>query len=386
MIIDQVVASLNPHAGGPTRTVLQLSNALANYEDLRVRVISQLALGLDIAKPNSSRMEVLVGSSSSKLKIRLGLPGRNIMSSALSMVRPDIFHCNGIWHPLNHWCSCAARQHGLPLVIQPRGMLAPWALAWKPGKKRLALALYQQRDLETAALLVATAEQEAVHFRQFGLRQPIVVIPNGIDLSKVSPHCRVVHAKPDVPRNALFLGRIHPVKGLLNLLEAWFAVDTRRWVLQLAGPDEGGHLAEVLAAAARLGIADQVQYLGSVGEDDKWQLYRNADLFILPSFTENFAVVVAEALAQELPVITTTSTPWRDLRIYDCGWWVQPSVSGLKDALSIALSSSPQRLTEMGKRGRDYVQRYNWANIAQEMAAAYRWVLGIGPKPKCVWD
>jgi glycosyltransferase involved in cell wall biosynthesis len=385
MLIDQVVASLNPAAGGPSRTVLQLTEALANNAGAEVRLITQAVYSDPVCQPRSPKVRVCIGHSKSITKLRLGLPGREALALALAEKRPDLVHSNGLWHPLNHWSSSAARNHHIPLVIQPRGMLEPWALAWKSGKKRLALRLYQQRDLESAAILVATAEQEAEHFRQFGLRQPIAVIPNGVDLEVALANQRGGSARPDGLRRALFLSRIHPKKGLLNLLEVWSLVDPRDWILQIAGPDEGGHLAEVLTAAERLGITDRVQYIGELDDDAKWGVYRDANLFILPTFSENFGVVVAEALAQGLPVITTTGTPWQELQARNCGWWVEPTVDGLVGALRDAVAKEPAQLRQMGVRGTEFAHEFDWKKIALQTADVYRWILGQGDRPDCVY-
>ncbi|NCC35105.1 MAG: hypothetical protein EOM24_24300, partial [Chloroflexia bacterium] len=181
MLIDLVIPGLSLAAGGPTRTVVQLSAALAACSGAEVRLISQARSGADILLPQKSAVESHVDYNRRTSSLRLGLSGRRALQRALAQKAPQILHSNGIWHPLNHWCARAARRHGIPLVIHPRGMLEPWALGWRATKKRLALGLYQRRELESAALLVATAEQEAENLRRFGLRQPIAVIPNGVD-------------------------------------------------------------------------------------------------------------------------------------------------------------------------------------------------------------
>ena len=384
MLIDMVISGLSLAAGGPTRTVVQLSNSLAAGLGAEVRLISQSHTGARILRPQEKAVECWVDSTSRTASLKLGHPGDQAIQRALAKRKPHIIHNNGIWHPLNHWCARAALRHDIPLVMQPHGMLEPWALGWRSTKKRLALALYQRRDLESAALLIATAEQEAENLRRFGLRQPIAVIPNGVDLLGGKwPSAKEATALR-AERRALFLSRIHPIKGLENLLTAWAKVRPEGWILQLAGPDEGGHLGDVLALAERLGISDQVQYLGEFDDQAKWAVYRNADLFVLPTFSENFGVVVAEALSQGLPVITTTGTPWEDLRIYDCGWWVEPTEAGLCDALMEAFALPAGSLAEMGERGREYVQRYDWSIIAGQMLDAYRWVLGQGVLPDCI--
>jgi len=382
LCVCHVVASLHADAGGPSRTVVQLTDTLACREDMITLLVSQSrTVGGDVPSRNRA-IAHYVEKNRSSIGSYLGTSGWRSLRRALATETVDCLHSNGVWHPLNHWCAVEARRRRIPLVVQPHGMLEPWALAWRSTKKRLALAAFQRRDLDNAALLVATARQEAEGFRQFGLRQPIAIIPNGIDMAtRLNADQPAMAGNLFSLRRALFLSRIHPKKGLINLLDAWSSVDSRNWLLQLAGPDEGGHLAEVMAHAEAIGIKDQVQYLGSFDDAAKLQVYREADLFVLPSFSENFGVVVAEALAQRLPVITTYGTPWQDLQTYDCGWWVAPSVDGLRAALADALYASPQRLREMGVRGQAYVQRYDWERIAEQTLAAYRWLLGRGEKP-----
>lgn len=384
MLIDLVVPGLSVAAGGPTRTVVQLADSLAGLSKTRVRLVSQSHVGDQILLPRRSEVDRFIGDASCHATLKFGLSGLRAMHNAHSQQPPNIYHSNGIWHPINHWVAMMARRHQIPLIIQPRGMLEPWAMGWHSLRKRVALGMYQHRDLDTAVLLVATSEQEADNLRRFGLHQPIAVIPNGVEMRAAqSSSCTHLAGAADA-RHALFMGRVHPKKGLENLLRAWAAAKPFGWLLQIAGPDEGGHLATVLTLAKRLGISDQVEYLGVVSDQEKWAVYRAANLFVLPTFSENFGVVVAEALSEGLPVITTTGAPWEDLKTYDCGWWVEPSEQGLLMALRDATSSSPERLRTMGAGGRAYVQRYDWSILASQMRDVYHWVLDRGPVPQCI--
>lgn len=324
--------------------------------------------------------------SPSRQALRLGLPVRSELARLARAQTPALFHNHGLWAPANHWAAGEARRHGIPLILQPRGMLEPWALNHKALKKQFAMALFQRRDLESAKLFVATAPMEYESIRGFGLRQPVAVIPNGVLFRSVGRPidvCReFVPKTPD--RTALFLSRVHPKKGLFNLLNAWAVVEPHGWRLQIAGPDEGGHLAEVMALARDLGIDPFVEYLGPLDGEAKSQAYFGADLFVLPTFSENFGVVVAEAMAHGVPVITTRGAPWADLETHDCGWWVDIGVDPLVQALRSAMALSDDGRREMGARGRDYVRRFNWDDIARQTINVYRWVLGQGPKPDCV--
>ena len=292
-----------------------------------------------------------------------------------------LLHEHGLWRPLNHTVVSLARQLNIPLIITSHGMLEPWAMNHKAWKKRLAWNLYQRRDLESAAVLHATAEQEAESFRQLGLRQPIAIIPNGTDL----PEWRDLAYPKGTPRTMLFLSRIHQKKGLLELVQAWQIVKPTGWKMIIAGPDEGGHQQIVEAAIQQAGLQDDFEFTGSVYGEDKEALYRSADLFVLPTFSENFGLVVAEALACGVPVITTKGAPWQGLHTHRCGWWIDIGVEPLAVALREAMNLPPDTLHDMGRRGRAYVERdFGWPHIAQQMLSVYRWVLGQGDKPDYV--
>ena len=315
--------------------------------------------------------------------LRLGLPVRTELVRIVRQSPPSLVHNNGLWQPVNHWAASTAHRFGIPLVVQPHGMLEPWALKEKALKKRLGMALFQRRDIETAKVLVATSADEYRNLRHLGLTQPVAIIPNGIDLTAAGVP-KVERVRTGGNRTVLFLSRVHKVKGLTNLVQAWAQVRPAGWRLQIAGPDEGGHLAEVLRAAQAVGVAGSIDYLGEVDGARKTEVYHNADLFVLPTFSENFGVVVAEALSHGLPVITTRGAPWADLETHGCGWWVDIGVEPLATALRQAMALNDDERRAMGERGRAYVQRYNWADIARQMADVYRWVLGQGARPDCV--
>jgi glycosyltransferase involved in cell wall biosynthesis len=223
---------------------------------------------------------------------------------------------------------------------------------------------------------------EADHLRALGLTAPIAVVPNGVPLPDTWKQRAPSNGQP---RQALFLSRIHPKKGLLNLMDAWAAVRPSGWRLVVAGPDEQGHRAEVERRARAQGVAADVTFTGPVDDDAKWALYRASDLFVLPTFSENFGVVVAEALACGVPALTTTGAPWRVLAAARCGWWVAPEVAALTDALRDATARSDAERLAMGQRGRALVEaRFSWNQVAADLHAAYRWLLGESRLPACV--
>lgn len=293
----------------------------------------------------------------------------------------EIIHVHGLWLPCNHTPARIARRLGIPLVISPHGMLQPWALSYRAWKKWIAWLLYQHRDLESAALFVAASEPEAEAIQSAGLQQPIAIIPNGIHL----PAWKERSAGNTDVRYALFLSRIHPSKGVLNLVTAWDRVRPKGWRMIVAGPDEVNHRREVERAVKNAKLEREFEFVGPVEGTAKERLYSDVDLFILPTFSENFGIVVAEALSYGIPVITTHGAPWSSLLEHRCGWWVTGGVPPLADAISDATALSDTERHDMGRRGRKLVEKeFSWPEIASKMLDAYKWILDKGDKPSYI--
>ncbi len=373
--------------------------------------------------------------------------------------QPDLIHVHSLWTPFSHAGARYARRHKIPYVVSAHGMLAPWALKHKWLKKRLAWWLYQKRDLEGAAMFHVTAESEIRWLRDLGFKQPCVLAPLGSDLPDIDP--AKAQRRKEV-KTVLFVGRIYPVKGLMNLVRAWARVRSAKvpecesakvgggrtcgntqsatgrgwasanlqeyesakvsdkdnanssssgnfrtselqnfrtfpWQLVIAGPDQAGHKAELVAEAKRLGLRVEdkcvnalvrdcvgtlvlnhavddnkaithsgnhaplpdILFTGPVYGQDKDALHRVADLFVLPSFTENFGVVVTDALSYGIPVITTKGTPWSELLGNSDSSLVHYCKSSLVDK-----SENKRLKTEVGKETTVGNRQSAWAGSA----------------------
>ena len=293
----------------------------------------------------------------------------------------DLIHLHGMWSPILAIAALVARMRRIPIVISPHGCLEPWALRHKRLKKWLALNMYQGMVLRSASLFVATASQELNSIRKLGLSQSIAVIPNGVDVG--TPPSRKLGK---AVKTILFLSRVHPKKGLLDLVEAWAIVRRPGWRIVVAGGDEDGYLAKVEALIRANELQSDFEFVGFVNGDRKQACFDLADIFILPTYSENFGIAVAEALANELPAITTTGAPWEELVEHRCGWWVAPGVQGISEALNEAMACDPAELKRMGKRGRQLVlNKYSWSQIGSNALATSQWLLNQSlPKPDSV--
>lgn len=250
-------------------------------------------------------------------------------------------------------------------------MFSREALSHSGGRKRAAWILYQRRVLQSASMLHATSEAEADDLRRLGLGSPIAVVPNGVEIPVVSSAPR--------SRRALCMTRLHPIKGIPTLLEAWARVRPQGWQLDLVGPDVGAHGRELRQIIDRLQLVDCVRILDAASETAKWKHYESAELFILPSLSENFGIAVAEALASGTPVITTTGTPWSHIVEQQCGWYVSATAGALADAIANATALSSEERRTMGARGRAFIAaEYSWPRIATEMIQVYEQVRAIG--------
>jgi glycosyltransferase involved in cell wall biosynthesis len=312
----------------------------------------------------------------------------------LSTAAADVLHLHGLFTWPSHAARMWGRRTGRPVVISPHGMLEPWALANSAWKKRAFRWAVEDDNLHRAACLHALCTPEASNMRKIGLRNPIAVVPNGVELP-VDGRGRVEAFESRFPacngrRRMLFLGRIHPKKGLLHLVEAWAAArhdasrDLAEWVLVIAGPDQLGHARDVARLVHERGLDRDILFTGPLHGEEKEQALASASAFVLPSFSEGFSVAVLEAMARRLPVLVTHQCNL-DVEAFGGGILAEPNAESIKRQLLRLFEMSPAERGSMGGRGRREVEaRYTWPHVARDLLNVYGWILGQDARPACV--
>ncbi|WP_302545287.1 glycosyltransferase [Coprobacter fastidiosus] len=367
MRILHTISGLNISSGGPTSCTYNLIKGLrdegieADILTLMPRDDSDKIIADDSfikALPNDARTPLVYSSNF-----------RRYLSSHIGY---DLYHANGLWTCPTHFTAEIAKKQNKPCVIAPHGMLYPQALQVSAWKKKIVSTVFQRKDLETASCLQATCMAELEHIRAFGLNNPVAVIPNGL----VIDDSLEIRKTSNSVRRFAFVGRLNRIKNVDLLLSAWSKLGdkTRNCELLIIGDGDAAYRKELeeFATANKL---NNVRFLGFITGKDLQNLIHSIDFQILPSKSENFGMVVPEALIQGVPVIASKGTPWSDLETFDCGWWVDNDIDTLISTLLIAINLSEQDRLGMGERGRTLVLRhYSIKSVSLRMRQLYEWL------------
>ena len=387
MKVSVLTGSVSRRAGGTYDAVRRPVSIMAGQYGVSVQVVGTLDVDTEADRfgwhPLSPETFKVTGPRNFGLARGMG--------AALERFNPDLQHVHGLWMycSLVNYRYCLQRHSSY--VISPHGMLDPWAVRNSAWKKRLVGWLFEEKHLVQADCLHALCAPELASFREVGLKNPVCVIPNGIDLPlRQGYDAPWLEKVEDGKKVLLYLGRLHPKKGLVNLLCAWrqASVDNNHnsdWVLALAGWDQGGHKAELQKLAAELALEQSVLFLGPQFGIAKQACYENADAFVLPSFSEGLPMTVLEAWAYGLPVMMTPQCNIPEGFASNAAIKVDPTHEKITKGLMHLFSLTEAERKEMGCHGLSLVQRkFTWEKIAGEMYAVYQWIWAGGAPPECI--
>ncbi len=411
MHIAHIQGIFSPEHGGPAQSLTNYGRGQAaaghRVEVWALEGFPQTSPAIRLPPPVEMRVFSLEAPA------RLGRS--SAMRRAIERAEPsELYHLHGTWLRAMYYGATEARHRKRPYVLELMGMYEPYGLQQKWLQKRITRWWFQDRILHHASCLHVSSRQEGRNLRALGFKAPIATIPVGVVLDPGQPALRVsadeapwrgVEARPYV----LYLARIDAKKGVEVLLQAWACLQAsgglcseanspetgfqsqlaRRggsdWKLLIAGTGQSDYVARCKRAAQELGIGESVVWAGQVTEAQKSWAYTHAALYVLPTFSENFGNTVAEALAHETPVVTTTATPWEALVTRRCGWIASPDVSSVAAAMREAMALSARERNEMGKRGRKWVEEeFSLCAVIKKLDQVYRWVTQRGPQPSCV--
>jgi glycosyltransferase involved in cell wall biosynthesis len=386
MKILHVIPSLSPALGGPPQVALNLV-----YE------LRQAGVDAEIVTTNHNGIQPLDVPLHQRVNYDANGDGRIVPVWFLPHSRPAlkefIFSApltRWLWQHVadydvldNHYlfsyaptCAAAiARFKKVPYTIRTMGQLTPWALAQSATKKRIYTRLIERHNLNRATAIHCTTPDEALDVRNFGIRPPTITLPLGVIPSPpcLQPQARL-HQQYGIPSSVpivLFLSRLHYKKRPELLLQSLSQLRQPYHAI-IAGSGDPAYLAELKDLAIALGIAQNVTFPGLVVGLDKDLLLQGSDLFVLPSFSENFGIAIAEAVAAGLPVVITPGIQIAaDIAAYQAGLVVPGELNALTDAIAQVLTNQKLRayFSENGKRLAQ--ERYNWSTVAHQLVSVY---------------
>lgn len=382
----QVVSHLDQKFGGIAATVPQLSRA-TEAGGVHECPIVGFCNPMELDQLSEDDRSQVVQFPSSRLGWMLNTGMRKRMRQIVRAAQG--VHIHGIWETHCTVTSGFARACRKPYIISAHGMLDDWALTHKRIKKALYAALVETNNLQRASCLRALTKDEVTDYRRIGLRSPVAVVPSGVLAPEGVTGDVFWEAFPQLrgKRIVLFMGRLHPKKGLPVLIQAWRqAADSRGEDVHLviAGPDSDNLLGSLKQMTEDLKLRDSISFIGMLKNELKWSALASAGLFVLPSFSEGFSVAVLEALAMGVPTIVSFPCHFPEVAEANCGWVIEPKIPALELALREFFQMRAGELTRLGERARALIERrFTWPVIGKQMEEVYSWLQG-GQKPTSV--
>ena len=367
MKILHTISGLSINNGGPTQSVFN------TVQGLRQQGVDASILTF---KPKGNQKMLFDDAFVTALPAGISrLAYSQAYKRAVASFTGDIFHTHSFWLYPVHISSITARRRNTPCVIAPRGTFYPEALTYSKWKKRIFMQLWFKKDLQYATCLHATCKQELEHIRNFGLKNPVAVIPNPIIISGET----TIEKQPK--KQIGFIGRLHSIKNIETLIHAFDRAKTDEYELVIMGGGDTEYV-QMLKNISKKNI----KFVGFLEGKAKDNIISDFSYIILPSHSENFGMVVPEALIKGIPVIASKGTPWEELNTYHCGWWVDNDVDTLAATIETAINTPENERQQMGENGRRLVmENYSQEVVAKKMIQLYEWILKGGEKPDFVY-
>jgi glycosyltransferase involved in cell wall biosynthesis len=309
----------------------------------------------------------------------------------LRSIQPNLIHAQTIWMYFSYINKRYSTKKKIPYIISPSGMLDPWQLKQSKWKKDLAMLLYEKNHLRKASCIHALCRNEYEAIRNLGLKNPVAIIPNGVYIppeNDDTPKKKMLSARRFRKKNILFLSRLHPKKGLENLLEGWALSnpDDHNWELLIAGETKNSRYLELLRTMLKkLNLSGSAHFIGNQSGEDKHLCFSEADAFILPSFSEGLPIAVLEAWSYGLPVIITPFCNLPEAVTEKASIQIDTSPESIAAGIRSLISMSDENRLQMGQNGLNLVkEKFSWEKVAFSMKEVYSWVMGETNKPAFV--
>ncbi len=375
MKICIAISTIDKNSGGPSRSVPILAKGLSSL-GVNTTLLVQESNNMNYHLLENTNVRIIVLPR----KAKIDEIERIILNESF-----DLIHSQNLWSPFYNKVARIARRHAIPYIMTPRGTLEPWSLSQKRIKKIIALAIYQKKDLRKANCILATSKMEANNVRNLSIKTPIAVIPNGIDVSEYK--CRSVDTLNNVKKQVLFLSRIHPKKGIEILIRSWASIVNKYpdWKVVIAGNGEESYILSLQEQIKSYNMEDRIVIIPPVFGEEKHQLYCESSVFVLPTYSENFGMVIAEAMSCGVPVITTNGTPWQELNEVNLGWCIDLSEDNLTKVLIEAIELGLEKLFIKGQSASKHIYNtYQYTEVAKKNLTVYEWILNGIEKPSWV--
>ena len=370
-----ITDSLREQAGGLSHATLNLAYACAlNWPNADFLVLSQADKN-EITPPECLPANLDIKSVSCFRNVFFPFSKR--LSEQVDAWNPDLIHLRGLWRQPSLTClQWKINNPNKALIVQTAGMLEPWARSRKRFLKSAYYSLFEHQLLKICDKVHATSPREMQTLVEMGVEpSKCFLVEEGVFLPSQESSFSLSESRI---RKLLFLSRLHPVKGIELLLDAWAMLRPRGWVCQIAGMGHPSYVHKLKEKTSCLHLLDSVFFLGPLAGKAKKKIFSEADAFVLPSYSESFGIAIAEAMSWGLPIITTTKTPWNVIDDCDMGWLVEPTVHDLTQALFALTQCSQSSLKLMGTRSREYIAKnYDWSVISRQMISIYRSLLTL---------